>query len=52
MQLQVKKPQKRRNKVFRRKQTTNKAASRIFRSFEAGKKLRVVFRKPKKKTKA
>ena len=51
MQLQVKKPQKRTNKVFRRKQTTNKAASKIFRSFEVGKKVRVIFPKSKKKIK-
>ena len=51
MQLQVKMPQKSRNNVFRRKQTTNKAPSKIFRGFEVGKKVRVVFPKPKNKTK-
>ena len=51
MQLQVKKPQSRRNNVFRKKQTTNKAPSKIFRGFEDGKKVHVVFPKPKNKTK-
>ena len=49
MQLQVKKPQK--NNVFTRKQTTNKAPSKMFRGFEVGKKVRVVFPKPKNNTK-
>ena len=44
-------PQKRRNKVFGMKQTTNKAHSKIFRGFEVGKNVRVVFAKPKNKTK-
>ena len=51
MQLEVKNPKKTRNNVFRRKQTTNKAQSKIFTGFEVGKKLRVVFPKPKNKTK-
>ena len=51
MQLQVRMPQKSRYKVFRRKHTTNKTGSKIFRSFEVGKKVRVVFSKPKNKTK-
>ena len=51
MQVQVKIPQKSRNNVFRRKETTNKAPSKIFRRFEVGKNVRVVFKKPKKKTK-
>ena len=50
-QLQVKMRQKTRNNVFRRKLNTNKAPSKIFRGFEVGKKVRVVFQKPKKKTK-
>ena len=51
MQLQVKMPRKSRNNVFRRKQTTRKAPSKIFRGFEVAKKVRVVFPKPKNKTK-
>ena len=51
MQLHVKKPQTSRNKVFRRKQKTSKATSKIFRGFEVGKKVLVVFPKPKNKTK-
>ena len=51
MQLQVKMPQKSRNKAFRRKQITNKAPSNIFRGFEVGKKVHVVFPKRKNKTK-
>ena len=51
MQLQVKKPQKRRNNVFKKKQTTNKAPSKIFRGFEVAKKVHVVLPKPKKKIK-
>ena len=51
MQLQVKMPQTSRNKVFGRKQTTNKEPSKIFRGFEVGKKVHVVFPKPNKKTK-
>ena len=51
MQLQVKMTQKSRNNVFRKKQTTNKAPSKIFRGFEVGKKVRVVFPKPKNNTK-
>ena len=47
MELEPKMPQTRRNKVFRRKQTTNKAPSKIFRGLEVGKKGRVVFPKPK-----
>ena len=50
MQLQVKNAQKSRNNVFRPKQTTNKASCKIFRGFEVGKKVFVVFRKPKNKT--
>ena len=46
MQLQVKKPQKSGNNVFTKKQTTNKAPSKIFIGFEVGKKVRVVFPKP------
>ena len=38
MQLQVKMPQKSRNNKFRRKQTTNKAPSKIFGGFEVAKK--------------
>ena len=51
MQLQVEKPQKSRNKIFTRKQTTKKAPSKIFRGFEVGEKVRVVFPKPKNETK-
>ena len=51
MQLPVKNPQKSRNNVFRRKQTTNKALSKIFRGFKVEKKVRDVFPKPKNKTK-
>ena len=51
MQLQVKMPEKRRNNVFRRKETRKKAPSQIFRGFEVRKKVRMVFTKPKKKTK-
>ena len=51
MQLQPKMPQTRRNKVLRRKKTTNKAPSKIFRSLEVGKKVNVVLPKPKNKTK-
>ena len=51
MQLPVTNTKKRRNNVFRRKQITNKAPSKIFRGFEVGKKVRVVFPKPKNKTK-
>ena len=50
-ELQVKMRQKRRNNVFRRKLTTNKAPSKIFRGFEVGKKGSVVFPKLKNKTK-
>ena len=50
-QLQVKMRQKSRNKVFRRKLTTNKAPSKIFRGFEVGKKVSVAFPKLKNKTK-
>ena len=39
MQLQVKNTQKSKNNVFTRKQTTNKAPSKIFRGFEVGKKV-------------
>ena len=38
MQLQVKMPQKIRNNEFTRKQTTNKAPSKIYRGFEVAKK--------------
>ena len=38
MQLQPKMPQKSRNNVFRRKQTTNKMPPKIFRVFEVAKK--------------
>ena len=51
MQLEVKMPQKSRNNVFRTKETTNKAPSKIFRGFEVGEKVCVVFPKPKNKTK-
>ena len=51
MALQVKMPKKSRNNVFITKQTTNKGPSKIFRGFEVGKKVRVVFPKPNKKTK-
>ena len=51
MQLQVEMPQKNRNKVLTKKQTTNKAPSKMFRGFEVGKKVRVVFQKPKNKAK-
>ena len=51
MQLQVKMPQKSRNKVFGKKQRTNKAPSKIFRGFKVRKKVRVVFPNPKNKTK-
>ena len=51
MQLQVKNAQKSRNNVFTKKQTTNKAPWKIFRDFEVGKKVHVVFPKPKNKTK-
>ena len=51
MILQVKMPQKNGNNVFTRKQTTNKAPSKMFRGFEVGNKVRVVFQKPKKKAK-
>ena len=51
MQLQVEIPQKSRNNAFRRKLTTNKAPSKMFSGFEVGKKVRVVFPKPKNKTK-
>ena len=51
MQLEVKKPQKGRNKAFRRKQTRTKAPSKIFRGFEVGKKVRMVFPKTNNKTK-
>ena len=52
MQLQVKMPETSRNKIFKRKKLTNKAPSKIFRDFEVGKEVRVVFPKPKNKTKA
>ena len=52
MQLKIKMPQNSRNKAFERKQTTNKEASKIFRGFAVGKKVRVVFPKPKNNTKA
>ena len=51
MQLQVKNPQNSRNNVFRRKQTTNNAPTKIFRGFDVGKKVREVFPNPKNKTK-
>ena len=51
MQLRVKMPEKSRNKVFRTKQITNKAPSNTFRNFEVGKKVCVVFPKPKNNTK-
>ena len=51
MQLQVKMPQKSRNNVFSAKLTKNKAPSKIFSAFQVGKKVRVVFPKPKNKTK-
>ena len=51
MQLQVKMPKTSRNNVFRRQQTTKKAPSKIFRDFEVGEKVRVVFPKTKNKTK-
>ena len=51
MQLQVKKPQTSRSNVFKRKQTTIKAPSQVFKRFEVGKKVGVVFPKPKNKTK-
>ena len=47
MQLQVKIPEKSGNNVFRRKKTTNNPPSKIFRGFEVGKKVRVVFSKAK-----
>ena len=51
MELQVKNAQKSRNNVFTRKQTTNKASCKTFRDFELGKKVCVVFQKPKNKAK-
>ena len=51
MELQVKMPQKSRNKGFGRKQTRNKAPSKIFRGFKVRKNVRVVFAKAKNKTK-
>ena len=51
MQLQVKMPQNSRNKVFGRKQTTNKAPSKIFRGFKVGKNVRVVFQSQRTKPK-
>ena len=51
MQLPVKKPQTSRSNVFRRKQKTKKAPSQIFSGLKVGKKVRVVFLKPKNKTK-
>ena len=51
MPLQVKMAQKSRNNVFIGKETTNKAPSKIFRVFEIGKKVRVIFPKPKNKAK-
>ena len=51
MQIQPKMLQTTRDKVFRRKQITNKAPSKIFRGFEVGKKARLVFPKPKNKAK-
>ena len=51
MQIQGKVPQTSRNKVFRRKETTTKAHSKIFRGLEVGKNVRLVFPKPKNKTK-
>ena len=51
MQLQVEMPQKSRNNVFRTKLTANKVPSNMFSGFEVGKKVRVVFPKPKNKTK-
>ena len=51
MQLQVKNAQKSRNNVFRKKQTTNKAPYKIFRGFEVGKMMRVVFPNQKNKIK-
>ena len=47
MQLQVKMLQKSRNNVFRLKQTTNKAPSKIFRGFEVAKKGACGFSKDK-----
>ena len=44
-------PQKSQNKVFGRKQKRNKEPSKIFRGFEVGKNVGVVFAKPKNKTK-
>ena len=43
MQLQVKIPENRRNKLFRGKQTTNKVASNIFRGLEDIKMERLMF---------
>ena len=51
MQLQVKNAQKTRNNVFRPKQTTNKVSCKTFRDFELGKKVFLVFQKPKNKAK-
>ena len=47
MQLQVKMPRKSRNNVFRRKQTTKKAPSKIFRGFKVPKKRACGFSKAK-----
>ena len=43
MQLQVKIPENRTNKLFRGKQTTNKVASNIFRGLEEMKMVRGMF---------
>ena len=43
MQLQVKIPENRRNKLFRGKQTTNKVRSNIFRGLEDMKMVRAMF---------
>ena len=51
MILLVKMPQKSLNNVFRTKYTTNKEPPKIFRGFQVGKNERVVFAKPKNKTK-
>ena len=47
MQLVVKIAQKSRNNIFRMKQTTNNAPSKIFRAFAVRKKVRGFFSKPK-----
>ena len=51
MQLQNKMPENSRNNVFTRKQTTNTVPYNIFRAFEVGTKVQLVFLRSKHNTK-